>query len=146
MIRKIIRKILAIVVGLITGSLFNLALIKVSAMIYAPEGGVDFNDQVAMQAYVASLPVAALLLVLAAHGGGSFVGGAVCALIAGQKWILGAVLVGGTFLLGGIMMLSSVPAPIWFAVIDVLLYVPLAILGCAAASSLLGFADNGEEQ
>ena len=79
---------------------------------------------------------------LVAHGGGSFVGGAVCALIAGKKWILGATLVGAPFLLGGIYMLQMFPAPVWFAVVDVLLYVPLAIMGCVAASAWGGLSDD----
>ena len=140
-----VRKVLAILAGLMIGSLFNWTLIKICDLIYGPKGGVDFSDQAAMRAYISSLPVAALLLVLAAHGGGSFVGGAVCAAVARQRWILGATLVGAPFLLGGIMMLRTVPAPIWFAVVDVLLYVPLAILGCAAASSLLGLEDTSVE-
>ena len=132
------RKFFAVVVGIVAGSVFNMALIMVSVAIYAPEG-LDFEDPDAMRAYVLGLPVTALLIVLAAHGGGSFVGGAVCALVARQKWIMGALIVGTFFLLGGILNLQRVPdAPMWFAVTDVVLYLPLAILGCATAAAWSG--------
>ena len=85
------RKFFAVVVGIAAGSVFNMALIMVSVAIYAPDG-LDFEDPDAMRAYVLGLPVTALLIVLAAHGGGSFVGGAVCALVARQKWIMGALI------------------------------------------------------
>src|SRR5262245_10350405 len=109
-----VRKILAVIVGLITGSAFNIAMIMISWMIYPPPADVDLmKDPEAMKAYVATLPAPAFLIVLVAHAGGALVGGLVTSAIARRSpTVLGAI-VGAFFLVGGIMNAMSIPAPIW---------------------------------
>lgn len=125
------RKILAVVLGLIAGGVFNMALVQVSNTVYPLPAGVDPNDFEAFSAHVKAngLPSGALLIVLAAHAGGSFVSGLVCGWIAKRAWYLAAAFLGFLWTCGGASMLLMIPAPLWFAVADLLLYIPAALLG-----------------
>jgi hypothetical protein len=93
--------------------------------------GLDPNDFDAFRAHVEAhgLPTGALLIVLAAHAGGSFVSGFVCGLIARRPWYLAATILGILWTCGGVSMLMMLPAPTWFAIADVVLYIPAALLG-----------------
>ncbi len=71
----------------------------------------------------------ALLIVLAAHVGGSLVSGLICGFIARRVWIAAANGMGICWTSGGRMMPSILPSPAWFAVADTLLYVLTAIVG-----------------
>ncbi len=135
-----IRKILAILVGAIAGGVVNMALVTLSNVVYPLPEGIDPNDFEAFRAHVEAhgLATGALLIVLAAHSGGSFVSGFVCGLIAMRPWYLAAIVLGLLWTCGGVAMLTMLPAPIWFVVADVLLYVPAALLGVKLGGALTG--------
>jgi len=133
-----IRAILAVVLGIIAGGFFNMALITVSHTVYPLPEGVDPNDFEAFRAHVEAngLPTGALIIVLVAHVGGSFVSGLVVGLIAMRPWYVAAAAIGVLWTCGGIAMLMMLPAPTWFAVADVALYVPCALLGVHLGATL----------
>ena len=79
----------------------------------------------------------ALLIVLAAHAGGSLVSGFVCGLIAGRAWYPAAAVLGIFWMCSGIAMLMMIPSPAWFAVADVVLYVLAALLGVKLGGALM---------
>ena len=115
-----IRKILAVLVGVVAGGAFNMALVTVSHAAYPLPEGLDPNDFDAFRAHVEAngMPTGALVIVLVAHAGGSFVSGFVCGLIAMRSWYLAAAMLGLLWTCGGIAMLMMLPAPTWFAVAD----------------------------
>ncbi len=133
-----LRIVLAFLLGGFAGGAFNMALVTVSNTVYPLPAGLDPNDIEAFQAHVESvgLPTGALLLVLLAHAGGSLVSGFVCRLVAMRDCYRTALLLGVFWLCGGVVMLTLLPAPVWFAVADVLLYVPAALLGVKLCSRL----------
>jgi len=135
-----IRKILAVLLGWIAGSVFNMALVTVSEAMYPLPEGLDPNDFEAFRAHVAAngMPTGALLIVLVAHAGGSLVSGFVCGLIAKRSWYVAGIILGILWTCGGVAMLMMLPAPTWFAVADVLLYVPAALLGVKLGAELSG--------
>ncbi|WP_372898289.1 hypothetical protein [Stieleria sp.] len=135
-----IRKVMAVVAGLIAGSIFNMALVGLSHAVYPLPQEIDPNDFEAFREHVKAngMPTGALLIVLAAHAGGSFVSGLVCGLIAKRTWYLAAGALGILWMCGGITMLMMLPAPIWFAVADTILYVPVALLGVRLGGTLTG--------
>src|SRR5262245_44461379 len=135
-----IRKILAVLLGLLAGGAFNMALVTLSHVMYPLPDGIDPNDFEAFRAHVQAngLPTGAMLMVLVAHAGGSFVSGFVCGLIAKRSWYLAAAILGILWTCGGVAMLMMLPAPTWFAVADVLLYVPGALLGVTLGGALTG--------
>jgi hypothetical protein len=77
------------------------------------------------------------LVVLAAHAGGSFVSGFVCGVIARRPWYLAATILGILWTCGGIAMLTMLPAPTWFAIADVVLYIPAALAGVKLGSAIM---------
>jgi hypothetical protein len=124
-----IRSIVAVVCGIIAGSVFNMAVILLSWAIYRPPEGADMSNPETLKAYIDSLPLPGVLLVLVAHAGGALVGGFVAALIARRSALVLGAIVGGVFLIGGVINLMSIPRPAWFAIVDVVLYVPCGIIG-----------------
>ncbi len=135
-----IRNILAIVIGILAGGFFNMAMVQVSHLVYPLPTGVDPNDFDAFREHVEAngMPTGSLLMVLFAHVGGSFVSGLVCGLIAKPRWYLAAALMGGFWMAGGITMLTLLPCPTWFAIADTLLYVPCALLGVSIGGAITG--------
>jgi hypothetical protein len=133
-----IRKTLAVIVGIVAGSAFNLAMVTVSHAVFPLPEDIDPNDFEAFKAHVEAhgMPTGALILVLAAHAGGSLVSGFVCGLIALRTWYAAAIGLGLLWTCGGIAMLMMLPAPTWFGVADVVLYVPAALLGVRLGGAL----------
>ncbi len=135
-----IRKILAVLLAIVAGGVFNMAIVTVSNAAYPLPEGLDPNDFDAFRAHVEAngMPTGAMIIVLVAHAGGSFVSGFICGLIALRSWYVAAVVLGLLWTCGGIAMLLMIPAPTWFAVTDVVLYVPAALLGVRIGGALTG--------
>ncbi len=132
------RHILSVILAIVAGSIVNMALVKVSQVVYPFPADVDPNDMESFRAYVEAngLPTGALLIVWAAHAGGSFVSGLVCGLVARRAWIAAAVALGFLWTGGGVAMLMMIPAPMWFAVLDTLSYIPAALAGVMVGGKL----------
>ena len=135
-----IRKIVAVVLGVVAGGAFNMAMVNLSHAVFPLPEGLDHHDFEAFRAHVEAngLPTGAMIIVLVAHAGGSFVSGLVCGLISKRTWYLAATFLGILWMCGGIAMLMVLPAPAWFAVADVILYVPGALMGVKLGGTLTG--------
>ena len=129
------RNIIAIVGGLIAGFVTVALLQSISVIMYPMPEGLSPEDPEAMGEWVKTLPIAALLIVLASHGLGAFVAGCVSSLLRGGTWYAGAAGLGVFFLVGGIFNLLWIPHPLWFAVADLIIYVPAALIGAAIMPS-----------
>ena len=130
-------KVLGLIVGYITGSLFNISIIMVNAMLLFPmPEGLTFNDAEGMEAYFSDLPVTAFLMVLLAHAGGTFIAAFVCMSFARGFWG-GAIALGVLFTVGSIMNLRLSPA-LWFSIVDVAIHTPALIGGGWMATQVFG--------
>jgi hypothetical protein len=70
-----------------------------------------------------------------AHALGTLAGAFATSKIAANNNLKLALVIGAFFLVGGIMMVNALPAPIWFDVLDlVVAYIPMAWLGHKLAS------------
>ena len=123
----IIRNIIAVLVGWVVGSMANMAIFKLNETIYPMPEGVDFSDTEGFAAYVSTLPLIALLLVLTAHLGQSFFGSWVAAAISKKQPMIVAMIVGVLSLIGGIVMFVRIPHPTWM-LIEMPLYLVVAWL------------------
>jgi hypothetical protein len=128
-----VRCIVAVICGVIAGSALNMAVIMLSWKLFPLPEGANMSDPATMATYVQSLPLPAFLLILVAHAGGALVGGWVAALITRRAPLVLGAIVGGFFLLGGIVNVMSIPSPVWFAVVDLVSYVPCGIAGASFA-------------
>jgi len=123
------RKILGGIVGIIVAVAFVAAVEALAHALYAPPGVQAPEGKEAMKAFVDALPIGAFLMVLLAHLLGSLAGSLAATLTSGRSSILPGMVVGGLLLVSGIVNLTMVPHPVWFMVVDVLLFLPAAYLG-----------------
>ena len=123
-----IRNILAVIVGLAVGMAANMALVLLNAYVLFPmPAGMDMNDLEQLQGYIATLPMVAFFVGMAAHLSQSFVGGWVAARMGSSQPMLLAMIVGFVTLAGGIMMFMDVQGPAWMF-IELPLYLVVAWL------------------
>jgi hypothetical protein len=121
-----VRNTLAVFAGLVIGMVVNMALIMLNGHVLFPmPDGMDMYDPDQMNAYIATLPTAAFLVVMAAHLGQSFVGGFVAAHLGASRPMLLAMIVGVAALAGGIMNMMSLEHPAWMY-IELPLYLAVA--------------------
>lgn len=133
-----LRRLLGVIVGLCVGFLAVLLVEGLSLLVYPFPSGLDMSDAQAMQRYVENLPAGALVIVVVAHIAGSFAGAFACAAVVRHKWITGSLLIGILLLVGGLVNLFRIPHPLWFAIADVIVYIPFSLLGGRAGWRLFG--------
>lgn len=115
-----LRKISAVVLGVVTAVVLIIAIEALGHAIYPPPAGLDAADFEALQAYIMNAPIAALLMVMAAWLIAALVGGLLACFIARETPLIYATIVGGLVLLGTIVNLLSIPHPLWFSITSVL--------------------------
>lgn len=127
----IIRNILAVIAGVIIGSLANGAIIMMSSYAIPPPTGVKLDTLEDWQASMHLLETKHFIMPLLAHALGAIVGGLITGMIAVTHQMKLAISIGVLFLLGGISMVVNLPTtPLWFVVVDLALaYIPMAYLG-----------------
>jgi len=126
----IIRNILAVIAGIILGSVVNMSLITVSGYVIPPPDGVDTSSMEGLREAMFLFEPKHFLMPFLAHALGTLVGAFLTAKLAGSRKMLLALVIGGVFLIGGTINVFLLPAPLWFNVTDlVLAYIPMAYLG-----------------
>lgn len=127
----ILRKTLAVILGLVAGMSAMMAIETGMKQIYGPLPA-ELTPET-LRKYIDSLPLSAFLMVLLSHQSGSFIASAVATLIAGHRWLAGAIGLGVLYTLAGIANAMMIPLPVWFIVIDLPLYMIAALAGCYLA-------------
>jgi hypothetical protein len=132
----IVRNILAILAGLIIGSIVNMGIVILgSAVLPLPEG-VDTSDMEKLREGMKLFTPAHFIAPFLAHALGTLVGAFVTAKLAAGPRLGVAMVIGELFLLGGISMVAMIGGPLWFIVMDlVLAYLPMAYLGAWLAGA-----------
>ncbi|MBT8256989.1 MAG: hypothetical protein KJO49_00845 [Bacteroidia bacterium] len=127
--KPVLRNILAVVFGWIAGSMVNMGLIQVGHTIY-PIEDVDLSDMEALAEVMPTLTSEYFIFPFLGHAIGTLAGATFAALIAANRKMLFALVIGLLFLAGGIYVNIIIPGPTWFTVADlVLAYIPMAWLG-----------------
>ncbi|MDJ0749077.1 MAG: hypothetical protein QNJ11_06315 [Woeseiaceae bacterium] len=112
-----VRNIAAAVVGIVVAFALVWVVEKTGHAVYPPPENLNFADAEAMQDYVATLPLGALLFVAAAWFAGAAAGTcAACAIGTARPMYL-AVVVGGLVFVAASINLLMIPHPIWFSVL-----------------------------
>jgi hypothetical protein len=134
---NILRNAFGLIVGVIVGSLLNMALVTLGPQVIPPPEGVDLTDVEALKNSAHLLVPKHFVFPFLAHALGTLVGSLIAFLIATDRKIIFGMAVGGFFLVGGIMASAMIPAPIWFVVLDlVAAYIPMAWLGTRIGGSM----------
>lgn len=132
----IFRNILAVVLGFFIGSYVNMSLIEMGYSTY-PIEGVDTTDMAAVAEAMPTLGAKHFIFPFLAHAAGTLVGALVAGLVAASNKMRFSMVIGGLFLIFGILMSFAIPAPFWFIALDLLIaYIPMAWLGGKLASVL----------
>lgn len=126
----VLRNILAVIAGLVLGSIANLGIIMISSYIIPLPDGVDPSDMESIKASMHLYQPKHFILPFAAHAIGTLIGAFVTSVIAIKNRRSLALLVGLFFLVGGIINVFMLPAPAWFIIVDLsLAYIPMSLLG-----------------
>lgn len=126
----VLRNILAVVAGIVVGSIVNIAVVMAGTSLIPPPAGVDSTNMESVRASIHLFGAKHFIFPFVAHAAGALVGGLVASLVGGTRQMILALIAGGFFLLGGIAVSFMIPAPAWFIAVDLLLaYIPMAWLG-----------------
>ena len=124
------RKILAVLAGLATGFILAAIFETIGTFLYPPPPELDRNNVEQMSAYIQTLPIGAFLILLAAWTIATFGGGAVTWMIAKEKPMLFASIIGAILLAASVVNFVMIPHPTWFSI--------SAVVGIALATFLAG--------
>ncbi len=132
--KPIVKNILAVIVGLVAGSLVNMGIIMISGSIIPPPEGADNTTMEGLKASMHLFQPKHFLFPFLAHALGTFVGALLTALIAANRKMLFAFVIGIFFLAGGIANVLMLPSPLWFTIVDLAgAYLPMAFLATKLA-------------
>lgn len=134
---KLLRNVLAVVAGLVIGSVVNMALITISPALIPPPAGVDVGDPDSLARAIHLFEPRHFVMPFLAHALGTLAGAFVAYLVAASHKARFAWAIGIVFLCGGVAASFMIPAPAWFIALDlVVAYLPMAWLAIQAARRL----------
>ena len=126
----ILKNILAVIAGLIIGSIVNMGIIMLSSSVIPTPEGVDMSNMESLKSSMHLFEPRHFIFPFLAHALGTLVGAFIAALIAANNKLKFAMGIGVLFLIGGITNVIMLPSPAWFTVLDlVAAYMPMAWLG-----------------
>jgi hypothetical protein len=122
----IVKNILAVVTGIIVGSLVNMGIVMVSGSIIHPPAGADVTTVEGLKASLHLFQPKHFIFPFLAHALGTFAGAFLAAKIAANHKMKFALGIGVVFLAGGISNVFMLPSPTWFTVLDLVgAYIPM---------------------
>lgn len=127
---KYVRIVLAVVVGVMAGSVANMTLVLVGSMVIPAPAGADVTTVEGLRASLHLLEPRHFLFPFLAHSVSTLLGSLIASLLAPSSTTVVSYAVGILFLAGGIANSFMVPAPAWYIAVDVLFaYLPAAWIG-----------------
>ena len=124
------KNIIAVVVGIVVGSIVNMAIISISGSIIPPPEGADVTTMEGLKNSMHLFEPKNFVFPFLAHALGTIVGAFLVAKIAASHKMKFAYAIGFFFLLGGITNVFLLPSPIWFTLLDLIgAYLPMAFIG-----------------
>jgi hypothetical protein len=127
---SILRSIGAVIAGLVVAFLLVFASEGISHKIFPPPPGMNMSDMVQVKSFVATLPLSALLIVLAGWLIATFVAAWVATKIA--RGPIAGFIVGALLLSAGIANAFIIPQPVWFSIASFAIYIGATVVGVRA--------------
>ncbi len=138
-----LRNTLAVVAGIVAGSIVNMGLITIGPSLIPPPAGVDTSTIEGLRAGMHLYEWHDFITPFVAHAAGAFVGALVTYLIATMHRARFAYGIGAFFLVGGIAASFMLPAPVWFVAVDLLVaYIPMAWLATRVGPRFLASSEQ----
>jgi hypothetical protein len=130
LMNPILKNVLAVVAGLVIGSIVNMGIIMLSGSIIPPPEGGDITTMEGLKATMHLFEPKHFIFPFLAHAIGTLVGAFVAARIAATRKMSMALIIGVFFLIGGSVNIFMLGGPLWFTVLDLAVaYIPMAYLG-----------------
>lgn len=117
-----VRRILAVPAGLIAGIICITIIEKIGHQLYPPAAEAANGDMTAMKEYVATAPFMALFFVILGYTLAALVAGFTASKVAHNCKHTSAAVCGVIFLFITIYMMLSLPTPIWFWILGILVW------------------------
>ena len=134
---KILRNIIALPIGLFLGGIINMAIINNGTILIPPPEGINPNDFDSLKSNIHLFTPKNFIVPFFAHAIGTFIGALITSLIAVSYRQYLSIGIGCFFLMGGLTMVSMLPSPIWFNLIDlVFAYIPMGWLGYKISTNI----------
>jgi hypothetical protein len=126
----VVKNILAVVAGVIVGSIVNMGIIMISGSIIPPPEGGDITTMEGLKETMHLFEPKHFIFPFLAHALGTLVGAFVATKIAATRKMLMALIIGLFFLIGGTVNIAMLGGPMWFTALDIIMaYMPMAYLG-----------------
>lgn len=126
----IARNVLAVISGVVVGSLVNMGIVNLGPQLVPLPEGADISTMDNLRESMPLFKPVNFLFPFLAHALGTLGGAFIAAKVAASRPMTFAMVVGVWFLIGGTMMVILVGGPLWFKVTDLLLaYIPMGYLG-----------------
>jgi len=123
------RKILAIVAGVAAGFAIVFMGDATTHTLSPWPGGMDPSNRDEMRAYIESIPMYVLVIMVIFWLGSSLLGAMLAARINRRDWKNTALITGGILFATAILNLALLPHPAWMWIAAVVGYLPAALLG-----------------
>jgi len=126
----ILKNVLAVIAGVVIGSVVNMGLIIIGPSIIPIPEGIDPMDPESLKAGMSLFKPIHFIFPFLAHALGTLVGALVAAKIAATHKLKFALGIGIIFLAGGIWNAMELGGPMWFNILDLFgAYIPMAMIG-----------------
>jgi len=127
---QIAHNTLAVVGGIVGGSIANISLVQLGGIVFPPPEGADITNLASLAATMHLFEPKHYMFPFLAHAIGTLVGAFIAVRFVATKPFIMAMVVGCFFLIGGVMSAWMLPAPTWYIALDLLVaYLPMAWLG-----------------
>ncbi|MBP1163292.1 uncharacterized protein YacL [Chryseobacterium sp. PvR013] len=117
-----LRRILAVLAGLIAGSIGITVVEKIGHALYPPPVEAVAGDMEALKVYVGQAPFMALFFIILAYALAAVISGFTATKISNNGKYTAALICGIIFLLMTVYMMVSLPTPIWFWILGILVW------------------------
>lgn len=127
---------LAVLTGIVIGSLVNMGIIKVGPFVIPFPDGADVSTIEGVRESMKLFTPVNFIIPFLAHALGTLAGSFVTAKLAASHRMKSAIGIGVFFLIGGIAAISMLGGPLWFNAADLLMaYIPMGYLGAILAGA-----------
>jgi len=127
--KPVLFNLLAVILGFISGSFVNMGILELGPMLIPNPEGFDNSSMETLANTIHLLSPMNYIAVFLAHSLGTLVGAVVASLVAANRKLIFALVVGVLFLTAGLYMSFFLPSPNWYIIVDSLgAYIPMSLI------------------
>jgi len=131
----ILKNIIAVIAGIIFGSLVNMGIINISGSVIPSPEGSDVTTIEGLKASMNLFEPKHFIMPFLAHALGTFAAAFLATKIAASHQMKIALSIGILYLAGGITTIILLPSPLWYSILDLAgAYIPMAYLAGTLAN------------